>query len=143
LLGHLGFQLVQLSAKFLWVLNLGVLPDGKARRYKRNQTSKHQVPCKVAHGRSPISSQVPLRTHTQTLDQITWARGVPTMAPDSFHDSSVEAMFLRNDAGLALSDLFFAKAFFNEDGHNDSPDHTPNLLARSAEQSMLFPIGKA
>jgi hypothetical protein len=38
------------------------------------------------------------------------------MAPDSFHDSSVEAMFLRNDAGLALSDLFFAKAFFNEDG---------------------------
>jgi hypothetical protein len=64
------------------------------------------------------------------------------MAPDSFHDSSVEAMFLRNDAGFALSDLFFAKAFFNEDGHNGS-DHAPNLVARFAEQSMLLPIGKA
>jgi len=51
-------------------------------------------------------------------------------------------MFLRNDAGFALSDLFFAKAFFNQDGHNGL-DHAPNLVARFAEQSMLLPIGKA
>ena len=66
-----------------------------------------------------------------------------SMAPHSFHDSSVEAMFLRNDAGLVLADLFFAKAFFNEDRHNGSPDHAPNLVARFTEQLMLFPICKA